>query len=66
MFIPLYAEFFGNSIYSYQEANLDGSFSTYEIHEYERTSEIFSRIQLDQMSTFTSSKRKTDEGLYYC
>jgi hypothetical protein len=45
----VFSEHLGAQIYS--ETTGD---STFTVHEYERTSEIFSRIQIDQMSSFKS------------
>ena len=55
MYAPKYNEQFGEVIYTYEVENLDGTTSPYSIHEYDRTSDIYSRIQLDQLSTFNSA-----------
>lgn len=58
-YIKPYNEFFGSVIYEYETIEHDDLIeepviTTTQIHEYDRTSEVYSRIQLDQTSQFNS------------
>ena len=58
---PKYSEYLGDVIYSetiIDDSNGNQVSNTYDFHEYERTSDVFTRIVIDAYSTFNSQNGK--------